>query len=38
MSALTGKVAQIIGPVLDISFDDSNGVLPNILDALEVTR
>ena len=38
MSALTGKVAQIIGPVLDISFDNSNGVLPNILDALEVTR
>ena len=38
MSALTGKVAQIIGPVLDISFDNSNGELPRILDALEVTR
>ena len=38
MSALTGKVAQIIGPVLDISFDNSNGELPKILDALEVTR
>ncbi|HAP68516.1 MAG TPA: F0F1 ATP synthase subunit beta [Flavobacteriales bacterium] len=38
MSALTGKVAQIIGPVLDISFDSSNGELPKILDALEVTR
>ncbi|MCF8463546.1 MAG: F0F1 ATP synthase subunit beta [Flavobacteriales bacterium] len=38
MSALKGKVAQIIGPVLDISFDSSNGELPKILDALEVTR
>ncbi|MCF8460236.1 MAG: F0F1 ATP synthase subunit beta [Flavobacteriales bacterium] len=38
MSALKGKVAQIIGPVLDISFDNSNGELPKILDALEVTR
>ncbi|MGB0368635.1 MAG: F0F1 ATP synthase subunit beta [Flavobacteriales bacterium] len=38
MSALTGKVAQIIGPVLDISFDSSKGELPKILDALEVTR
>ncbi|MFN3341730.1 MAG: F0F1 ATP synthase subunit beta [Flavobacteriales bacterium] len=32
-----GKVAQVIGPVVDISFD--NGVkLPNILDAVEVTK
>ncbi len=38
MSVLTGKVAQIIGPVLDISFDGGNGELPKILDALEVTR
>jgi F-type H+-transporting ATPase subunit beta len=38
MSVLTGKVAQIIGPVLDVSFDTSNGELPKIMDALEVTR
>ncbi len=38
MSVLTGKVAQIIGPVLDISFDSEKGGLPKILDALEVTR
>ncbi len=32
-----GKVAQVIGPVVDVSFD--NGVkLPNILDAIEVTK
>jgi len=38
MSSQVGKVAQIIGPVLDISFDTSKGDLPKILDALEVTR
>ncbi|MGK7391535.1 MAG: F0F1 ATP synthase subunit beta [Candidatus Cyclobacteriaceae bacterium M2_1C_046] len=31
-----GKVAQVIGPVVDVSFDNSK--LPNILDALEVTK
>jgi F-type H+/Na+-transporting ATPase subunit beta len=32
-----GKVAQVIGPVVDVSFE--NGVkLPNILDAIEVTK
>ena len=29
-----GKVVQIIGPVLDIRFE--NGYLPNLLDAIEV--
>lgn len=33
-----GKVTQIIGPVVDVSFDDKNSKLPNILDALVVTR
>ncbi|HEX9649140.1 MAG TPA: F0F1 ATP synthase subunit beta [Cyclobacteriaceae bacterium] len=32
-----GRVTQIIGPVVDVSFD-KEGKLPNILDALEVTR
>jgi F-type H+-transporting ATPase subunit beta len=35
---MKGKVSQIIGPVMDISFDTTNGELPNIMDALEVTR
>ncbi len=35
--ATNGKVAQVIGPVVDVSFDDIEN-LPNILDALEVTK
>ncbi len=31
-----GKTVQIIGPVVDVRFE--SGYLPNILDALEVTR
>jgi len=35
--ASNGKIVQVIGPVVDVSFaEDSN--LPNLLDALEVTR
>ncbi len=33
-----GKITQIIGPVVDVSFDDENATLPNILDALEIDR
>ena len=33
----TGKIAQVIGPVIDVSFDDG-GKLPNILDALEIVK
>lgn len=33
-----GKITQIIGPVIDVSFDDENAALPNILDALEIDR
>jgi F-type H+/Na+-transporting ATPase subunit beta len=33
-----GKIAQVIGPVIDVSFDQNDGKLPNILDALVVTR
>ncbi len=32
---ITGKISQIIGPVIDVSFDE-NVPLPNIYDALEV--
>jgi F-type H+-transporting ATPase subunit beta len=38
MSTNTGKITQIIGPVIDVSFDTENGALPNILDSLEITR
>jgi F-type H+/Na+-transporting ATPase subunit beta len=34
-SKITGKISQIIGPVIDVTFDE-NSPLPNIYDALEV--
>jgi F-type H+-transporting ATPase subunit beta len=34
--ATTGKIVQVIGPVVDVSFID--GTLPHILDALQVTK
>ncbi|MDF9800230.1 F-type H+-transporting ATPase subunit beta [Catalinimonas alkaloidigena] len=33
-----GKVVQVIGPVVDISFEGENSKLPNILDALIINR
>lgn len=33
-----GKITQIIGPVVDVSFDAEDTALPNILDALEIDR
>jgi F-type H+-transporting ATPase subunit beta len=34
-----GKIVQVIGPVIDVSFDTTNNQkLPNILDALEVSK
>lgn len=38
MSKQIGKIAQIIGPVVDVAFDLQGGKLPNILDALEIVR
>ena len=38
MSTNTGRITQIIGPVVDVSFDSENTTLPGILDALEVTK
>ncbi|VAW29602.1 ATP synthase beta chain, partial [hydrothermal vent metagenome] len=35
--ANTGKVSQVIGPVVDVSFESKNE-LPNILNALKVTK
>ena len=38
MSNNTGKVSQIIGPVVDVVFDNNENELPNIYDSLEITR
>ena len=36
MSVVTGKIAQVIGPVIDVAFTLNGGELPDIYDALEV--
>ncbi len=36
--ASIGKITQIIGAVIDVSFEDEGSVLPNVLDALEIER
>jgi F-type H+/Na+-transporting ATPase subunit beta len=38
MSQNIGKIAQVIGPVVDVRFDMEGGKLPNILDALEIVK
>ena len=38
MSKVIGKVAQIIGPVVDVVFDTKNAELPKIYDSLEITK
>ncbi|WP_041627641.1 F0F1 ATP synthase subunit beta [Owenweeksia hongkongensis] len=38
MSQVVGKIAQIIGPVVDVYFDSTNQELPKIYDSLEVVR
>ena len=38
MTKNIGKVAQIIGPVVDVSFENSEMELPNIYDSLEIVK
>lgn len=38
MTQLVGEVIQIIGPVIDISFERAGNELPNIHDALEIKK
>jgi len=38
MSTNTGKISQIIGPVIDVVFDTSGDGLPKIYDALEIVK
>ncbi len=38
MEQLEGKIIQVVGPVIDVNFELKDQELPNILDALEITR
>lgn len=38
MAKYQGEIIQVIGPVVDVSFEKSGSELPNILDALEIKR
>ena len=38
MAQSIGKIIQVIGPVVDVSFETSGGELPAIYDALEIKR
>ena len=38
MSQVIGKVAQIIGPVVDVVFNTADAELPKIYDSLEITK
>jgi F-type H+-transporting ATPase subunit beta len=38
MAQNIGKITQIIGPVVDVSFEAQGSHLPNILDALQITK
>ena len=38
MAQNKGKIIQVIGPVVDISFEKEGSELPSIYDALEIPR
>ncbi len=38
MAENTGEIIQVIGPVIDVSFERSGSELPNIHDALSIDR
>jgi len=38
MATQTGKITKIIGPVIDVTFNAEGSQLPNIMDALTVTK
>jgi F-type H+-transporting ATPase subunit beta len=38
MSEKVGEIIQVIGPVIDVSFEQSGGELPEIYEALEIER
>ncbi len=38
MAKKTGVISQVIGPVVDVTFETAGTDMPSILDALEITR
>ena len=38
MTQAIGEIIQVIGPVVDVSFEKESGELPHIFDALEIKR
>ncbi len=38
MSQSIGEIVQVIGPVIDVSFEATGSILPKIFDALEIVR
>jgi F-type H+-transporting ATPase subunit beta len=38
MAKITGEIIQVIGPVIDVSFEETGTELPNIHEALEIKR
>ena len=38
MAQIKGQIIQVIGPVIDVSFEKTGAELPNIYDALEIKR
>jgi len=38
MAKTTGEIIQVIGPVIDVSFEESGEELPSIYEALEIER
>ena len=37
MSQIKGKISQIIGPVIDVNFENADK-LPNLLEAIEIIK
>jgi F-type H+-transporting ATPase subunit beta len=37
MSTISGKISQIVGPVIDVEFEAGKG-LPKIYDSLEIKK
>ena len=38
MSTIKGKISQIIGPVVDVTFNEGSNELPKIYDSLEIVK
>ncbi|MCK4749227.1 MAG: F0F1 ATP synthase subunit beta, partial [Bacteroidales bacterium] len=38
MAKIVGQIIQVIGPVIDVSFDETGSQLPSIHEALEIER